>query len=104
MSQRSTHARQNPSLEAVLAAVHDEDCRTIVRELSAPMTATEIASATGIPLSTTYKKLDLLLDATLIDEGLEIRDDGQHASQYAPATDEIRLTLSDDLNFEVTVF
>jgi len=93
----------SPELESVLEALHDEDCREIVRALSEPMTADEISEATGIPLSTTYRKLDRLTEASLLEEGVEIRPEGQHASRYAVAFDEVVIGLSEEMAFEVDV-
>jgi len=72
-----------PDLQEVLDALDDSDCRKIVRALEEPMTADEISDRSGVPLSTTYRKLDLLTEASLLEEGTEIRPDGQHASRYA---------------------
>jgi DNA-binding transcriptional ArsR family regulator len=93
----------SPELESVLEALHDEDCREIIRALSEPMTADEISEATGIPLSTTYRKLDRLTEASLLEEGVEIRPEGQHASRYAVAFDEVVIGLSEEMAFEVDV-
>lgn len=89
-----------PGLEAILAALHDEGCREIVRELSEPMTAEEISEAADIPLSTTYRKLDRLTAAGLLEEGVEVRRDGQHVSRYILVFDGLNITLSDDREFE----
>jgi predicted transcriptional regulator len=71
-----------PDLQAVLDALDDEDCRTIIHELDEPMTASEVSSRCGIPTSTTYRKLDLLTEASLLAEGTEVRADGHHATLY----------------------
>lgn len=91
----------SPGLETILAALHDEGCRAIVRELSEPMTAEEISEAADIPLSTTYRKLDRLTEAGLLEEGVEVRRDGQHVSRYILVFDGVNITLSDDREFEV---
>jgi predicted transcriptional regulator len=91
----------SPDLKTVLDALHDDDCRTIVSHLTEPMTADTIAERTGIPLSTTYRKIDKLTDAGLVAEGVEIRSDGQHASQYMVAFEEVNIELTDEMTFEV---
>jgi DNA-binding transcriptional ArsR family regulator len=100
---RDPLADDGPELESVLDALHDEDCRKIVAVLTEPMTADAIAEATDIPLSTTYRKLDKLTEASLLEEGVEIRSDGQHASRYAVAFDEVAIGLSEDNDFGVEV-
>ena len=92
-----------PDLQAVLDALDDPDCRAIVRALEEPMTADEIAEAADVPLSTTYRKLDLLTEASLLDEGVAVRPDGQHASRYAVAFEEVVIALSEDREFEADI-
>jgi len=90
-----------PELASVLDALNDEDCRRIVEALSEPMTAEEISEVTDIPLSTTYRKLDRLTDAALLEEGVEVRRDGQHVSRYILVFDEVSIGLSDDRELEL---
>lgn len=92
-----------PDLQTILDALDDPKCRTIVRNLEEPMTADEIAETCDVPLSTTYRKLDLLTEASLLREGMEIRPDGQHASRYAIDFEEVAVRLSEDREFEVGV-
>lgn len=92
-----------PDLQSVLEALTDPDCRAIVSVLSEPMTAEEISSAADIPLSTTYRKLDILTEAGLLEEGIKIRPNGQHATQYSVGFDEVRIGLSEDREFELDV-
>jgi len=92
-----------PKLTTVLDALDDEDCRKIVSELSEPMTASEISDESGVPLSTTYRKLELLTDSSLLYEGVEVRSDGQHASRYAVDFEEVVIGLDEGREFEVEV-
>jgi len=94
---------EGPDLQTVLDALDDPDCREIVGVLSEPMTAEEISEAADIPLSTTYRKLDRLTEASLLEEGVELRADGQHASRYVVAFDEVNIGLSADGEFGVDV-
>ena len=92
-----------PELTTVLDALDDEDCRAIVSVLAEPMTASEISEESGVPLSTTYRKLELLTDSSLLYEGVEVRSDGQHASRYAIDFEEVVIGLDDDRAFEVDI-
>lgn len=92
-----------PDLQEVLDALDDPDCRAIVQVLDEPMTADEISDESGVPLSTTYRKLDLLTEAALLEEGTEIRPDGQHASQYVLAFEEVVISLDEDRTFDVQI-
>jgi DNA-binding transcriptional ArsR family regulator len=93
----------DPDVELILKALDDPACRAIIQTLSEPMTAEEIAEATDTPMSTTYRKLELLTEASLLEEGVEVRPGGQHASRYAVAFDEVAIGLSEDREFEVEV-
>jgi DNA-binding transcriptional ArsR family regulator len=92
-----------PDLQTVLDALNDPDCRAIVQVLNEPLTADEISERSDVPLSTTYRKLDLLTEASLLEEGTEIRPDGQHASRYMVAFEEVIIGLAEDRAFEVEV-
>jgi DNA-binding transcriptional ArsR family regulator len=92
-----------PDLQAVLDALDDPDCRSIVSALSEPMTADRISETADVPLSTTYRKLELLTDSSLLHEGVEVRSDGQHASRYAIDFEEVVIALSESREFEVDI-
>jgi len=92
-----------PDLQDVLTALDDSDCRQIVRKLEQPMTASEISEKAEIPLSTTYRKLDLLSDASLLEERTEIRQGGHHTTRYWVAFEAVRIMLDENRAFEVTI-
>lgn len=92
-----------PGLQDVLDALDDPECRAIISELDEPMTASEISDASDIPLSTTYRKLELLTEASLLSEGVEIRPDGQHASTYELDFKEVIIGVTDDQEFDVSI-
>lgn len=92
-----------PELQVVLDALDDEDCRTIVRTLEEPMTALEIADATGIPQSTAYRKLDKLSEATIVDELTEIRTDGHHTTRYAVDFRTVEIGLDEGRSFDLEI-
>ncbi|WP_255192593.1 winged helix-turn-helix domain-containing protein [Natronobeatus ordinarius] len=91
------------SAAEICAALDDPDCREIIRNLDEPLTAAEITSRCDIPQSTLYRKLELLTDATLLEESTEIRKDGHHASRYSIAFEEITLFLEEDRSVGVSI-
>ena len=93
----------DPDLEAVLDALDDPDCRAIVHTLDEPMTASELSDATSVPLSTVYRKLDLLSEASLLRELTEVRSDGHHTTRYEVDFEEVSLSLDENNRFDVTV-
>lgn len=93
----------DPDAETVLGALYDEDCRAILAELTEPRTARELLERCEIPRSTLYRKLDRLVEATLLREGTEIRADGSHASRYEIDFDEVVVTRDADVELEVEI-
>jgi DNA-binding transcriptional ArsR family regulator len=71
------------SEQAVFDVLESERCRRILRATRGePRTATDLASALDIPVSTVYRKLDALVDAGLVTESTRIRHHGNHCVQY----------------------
>jgi predicted transcriptional regulator len=81
-----------PDIQTVFAALTSDDCRRVLRSLDRPMTAQEIADACDLPRSTTYRKLDDMVDAGL----LERRQAGREAATYTLAFDEVVVSVVDD--------
>lgn len=100
---RKLGAEDSPELEAVLDALDDPDCRTIVKRLVEPMTASEVSEAADVPLSTTYRKLDLLVEASILEERTEIREGGHHTTRYVLDFESVRIALTEDREFEVSM-
>lgn len=92
-----------PSAAEICAALDDDDCREIIRRLEEPLTVAELTARCDIPQSTLYRKLERLVDATLLEESTEIRRDGHHATRYAIAFTSVDLTLEDDRTLSVTI-
>ncbi|QCJ46721.1 MULTISPECIES: winged helix-turn-helix domain-containing protein [Haloprofundus] len=95
-------ARAAP-LQEVLDALDDPDCRTIVRQLDDAMTARQLSDACDIPLSTMYRKLERLTDASLLDEQTEIRSDGHHTTWYRVSFQSVEIGLDESRQFEVVI-
>jgi DNA-binding transcriptional ArsR family regulator len=92
-----------PQLQDVLDSLDDPDCRSIIEELDEPMTASELSEACDIPLSTTYRKLELLTEASLLEERIEINTTSQNTTRYELAFDEVRIGLDDTRSVEVAI-
>lgn len=92
-----------PALQDVLDALDDPACRTIIKQLTTSMTANEISNVCDIPLSTTYRKLELLTDASILDEQTEIRSDGHHTTRYRLAFEAVEIALDENREFEVAL-
>ena len=90
-------------LETVLDALDDPTCREILRTLDEPHTADELSEACDIPRSTVYRKLDLLSEASLVEESTEVRSDGHHTARYAADFEAVHVVLEEDREFAVEV-
>lgn len=96
-------AEDEPEPATVLAALCDDDCRTIIRNMEGAMTASGVSEACDIPLSTTYRKLDMMSEATLLEEMTELRTDGRHTTRYRLGFDEVSLSVAEDRTLELTI-
>jgi len=94
---------RGPPMQAVLDALDDPACREIVQALDEPKTASELSDECDIPLSTTYRKLDLLTEASLLEEQTEIRSDGHHTTRYVLGVESVELALTENGEFEVEI-
>ena len=92
------------AVQQLLDALDDADCRAILdatREQA--LTVKEVSEAHDLPLSTTYRKLDLLTEAGLLEERTRIRQSGKHASEYLQLVDDIVISLGPQAETEVQV-
>jgi len=94
---------EEPELSAVLTALDDEDCRAILLAADEPRSTQELAERADVPQSTTYRKVDLLCEADLVEERTEIRADGKHTSTYRTDFDAVRVVLDGFERFEVEI-
>ncbi|ELY32254.1 transcriptional regulator [Natrialba magadii ATCC 43099] len=85
--------------DKLLSILTDTDCRAILETITDTddyLSASEVSDSCDVPLSTTYRKLDLLTDAAVLEERLRIRRSGQHVSEYTQKLDEISIAIEMD--------
>ena len=81
-------------VQRLLDALTDADCRNILGATRAEaLTASELSETYDLPLSTTYRKLDLLTATGLLDEHTRVRQSGKHASEYTRSVDDVVISL-----------
>lgn len=80
----------------VFDLLDDAGTRAILSALHEPRTARELMTACDIPRSTTYRKLDELVDAGLVTRRIRPSRSGNHASEYARTVDGVHVDLSTD--------
>lgn len=90
-------------LQSVLDALDDPACRTILSEVTDPMTANELSETCEIPQSTLYRKLDLLSSASLLTERDKINPGGGRTTYYERAFDDVTISIEETGEFSVTV-
>ncbi|TYL36475.1 ArsR family transcriptional regulator [Natronococcus pandeyae] len=96
--------RQTADPQAILAALDDADCRDILEETAdESLTASELSDRCDVPLSTLYRKLELLAEAGLVEERIQIRKNGKHTSEYRQDFDDITLSVTDESQVAVSV-
>jgi DNA-binding transcriptional ArsR family regulator len=85
--------------QTLFEALRDADSRAILDETgSEALSAKEISEACDLPLSSTYRKLDTLTEAGLLEERTRIRQSGKHPSEYIRAVEEVVVSIDDEMN------
>lgn len=92
-----------PELDVVFRALEDQLCREIITELDEPMTVAELSETCDVPLSTTYRKVDRLEEASLVTERTEIRRGGHHRSLYQVNFVTLVVVLSQGQSIELEI-
>lgn len=99
---RETTVDDADEVQAVLHALQDDDCRAVLEATDEEsLSASELADACDLPLSTTYRKLDELTETGLLAERTRLRPNGKHASEYVRVVDEVLVDA--DAGFELTI-
>lgn len=90
--------------ESVLAALDDPDCRALLEATTdEALTAQELVDCCDVPRSTTYRKVEQLTEAGLLEEQVRLRKDGKHASEYRCAFEDVTISLSGSEGVEIGV-
>jgi DNA-binding transcriptional ArsR family regulator len=93
-----------PAVDDVLNALADDAARRIIAALAEPKTASDLSEECDIPLSTTYRKLEKLTDASLLEESTDIRRDGQHTTRYSVSFESVTVSVDEadgDRSFDI---
>ena len=93
----------SPTLQDILDALDDPDCRIILKESTEPMTAKELTKTCDIPKSTLYRKLDLLNTASLVREVIDIHPDRGQVTRYQRDFNDVIISMKQDNEFSVTI-
>lgn len=89
--------------DAALEVLDDPDCRELLEATAdEALTAGELVEACDVPRSTTYRKVERLVEAGLLEERVRISPDGKHASEYRLAVEDVVVSLSESGGVEVS--
>jgi len=81
--------------QAVLAALDDDACRAILEATAeTALTATELSEECEIPMSTAYRKVEMLTEADLVAEQVRINTTGKHATEYRKNFDDVLVSVA----------
>lgn len=94
---------QQPDTDTVLDALGDDTIRTLLESLDEPMSADELSEASGVPLSTTYRKLDQLEDSSLVEESVHVSPGGQHKTRYVRNFESVAVELDEENNLAMSI-
>lgn len=96
-------AAEDADAAAALDALTDPRCRRALACARTPVTAREVAETADLSMSTTYRKLDDLTDAGLLETQTELRDDGYHTTRYRATIEEATIRIGDDNDLHVSL-
>ncbi len=101
---RGWHRDDPVDAQAVLAALDDDACRAILEATTEEaLTATELSDRCEIPMSTAYRKVEMLTEADLVAEQVRINTSGKHATEYAKNFDGVHVSVGDEgIEIELT--
>ena len=103
MGDAPANSEDVPTLQDVLDALDDSDCQTILREVDELMTAKELIEQCDIQKSTVYRKLDLLSEASLVRERIEIHPQGGRITRYQRDFDDVTISIEANDQFDVEI-
>lgn len=103
MGDNSGPEMETESIENILKALDDPDCRAILSETTKPITANELVNTCDIPRSTLYRKLELLSSASLIRERERIKSVGGRVTHYQRSFEGVTISIDDDGEFSISL-
>lgn len=87
----------------VLDVLTDPLCRRVLGCARTAVTARDVSARTDLSMSTTYRKLEVLTDAGLLETQTELREDGYHTTRYRATLDEATIRIGEDNELHVTL-
>ncbi|MGA9399786.1 helix-turn-helix domain-containing protein [Haladaptatus sp.] len=99
-----TVVENEDAVRDLLTVLNTSDCQAILDVTSnEALSASEISNRCELPLSTTYRKLNLLADDGLLEERVRISGAGKHVSEYARIVEDVVISMSPEGTFELHI-
>jgi len=99
-----TRHLEGDEAEPLLGALEDGDCRAILDATGEEaLSASELSESCELPLSTTYRKVDMLTEAGLLEEQIRLCTSGKHTSEYALRVEDIHLSIGGENGLELEI-
>lgn len=90
--------------DRLLSMLQDQECRDIMAETKADtLTTNEISEHCDIALSTTYRKLDRLVDAGILEERIRLSLQNQQTREYSLRVSEFELDVTSESGLLLTL-
>lgn len=78
----------------LLGALEDEYCRQLLEAMTPTFcTAQQISEHCDMPISTTYRKLNTLVEVGLVDTSIRLRRSGHHTKEFAKSFKSVTVRL-----------
>ena len=92
------------AVQELLDVLDDGDCRAILAATTDDaLSASELSDRCGLPLSTTYRKIELLDDVGALAERTRFRPSGKHTSEYRRLLNSVFVSLDGSGGTELLV-
>lgn len=93
---RDRHRGFDSSRE-ILSALADEDCWEILTATAdEPRTVSELCTECDIPMATAYRKVNQLVDLSLLDERIRVKPRGRNSREYRLWAETVHITVPID--------
>lgn len=97
LQQSNTEIENDAAVQSYFEALEDADCRAILNATTdVSLSASEISEHLDIPLSSTYRKLELLTDAGLLAESVRLRQSGKHTNEFTRDVGDVTVAIEAD--------
>ena len=88
---------EDEAVQSILGALEDPYCRRILEAMTGTFaTAQQISQRCDMPISTTYRKLNTLVEVGLLDTSIQLRRSGHHTKEFALGFETVTVVMDED--------